>query len=206
MSNFDSVMTFWALSGAGIAQVIIYYFARQKNLNFDVVRALIVTLISLLGTWLYFTFVDSNSNSETIVFHYSLFLAMTIDIILNIDNFHIQLPPQQVQENKSTFHSNPTSTGGALILTGFSSVFFVGAFGALITEFTLIYYAHHTRFKKEKKLLQDRTKQDWGFSVAIIVLSGISVVVHGITDVSALTAMQLGAAGPLIKAKSPKGA
>jgi hypothetical protein len=82
-----------------------------------------------------------------------------------------------------------TPATSALILNGFWPVFGVGVFGAFLAEL-------YTFYKDRRKAIT-LPKSYWLIAGLIIVSGGGLTVVHGVEQVSALLALQLGASPPL---------
>lgn len=174
----------WGAAGAAAAEVLEYYSSRQRNLRFNLFRGVGVVVASGLVTALYFVEIDPEPSRLSAVFQYGIFLALTIE---EITSFLTTLPQSQPTYKPANLAGATVSAGGDLILDGFLSVFAVGCFGAVIAEFTRIR-------RKIKKL----TAVDWVMSAVFIVISGFVTVLHGVEHINALTASQLGAAGPLV--------
>lgn len=194
IENQQFLLLIWALGGSALAQLFEYYYVRKRGLKYSIAKGLQVTGATGLVTVLYFTFVDQTSLPQSIVFHYGFFLALTIEVL--VDAF---LLPTKMGDSSArpAYAAGGSSAAGPLVVNGISAVFWIGSFGALITEFALIYRAHNSRVKSKRKLIRDRTPSDWALSVLFVVIGGGIVVMHGVTEINAITAMQLGAAGPL---------
>ncbi|WP_337842026.1 hypothetical protein [Rheinheimera sp.] len=199
MTDFETMIIAWALSGAAIAQVLVFYFTRKHNRKFSLEKSLIISIASAAISYFYFYFVDSSLSNMSIMFHYSFFVSLTIDATLNITSLKGLESFLYPKKSKAKFHSSVGATAGVLIVTGVGNVYLWGCIGALITESAFIARAHRATAQSKRKLLNERTGSDWGLSVFIVLISGLPVIAHGIYDVSALTAMQLGISGPLVK-------
>jgi hypothetical protein len=97
------------------------------------------------------------------------------------------------KEGKESVRSQLTAVAGVgtgLILNGWFPVLGAGCFGALLAEINRI------RLKRGK--WTSIVRSEWAWSIAVILTSGIVTSFHGVDHINALTAAQLGAAGPLV--------
>lgn len=185
------ILVAWALAGAALIQLSHYYYVRKHNMTFSLMRSVMVVAASGLGAILYFKYGDQALAVESVMLHYGAFLALTIDEIINTLGKAYEPKPEPA-------YAAGGVGLGALTLSGFWPVYGVGCFGATLAEFIAIRTAHTHRLISKRKLLAERSVSDWALSCLCIVLSGGIVVIHGMTEVNALTALQLGAAGPLL--------
>lgn len=174
----------WGVAGAAAAEVLEYYSSRQRNRRFNVVRAAVIVAASGLVTALYFTEVDLSPSGWLTVFQYGVFLALTIEEIVKLLTSAPELVPAP---RHAAVLTTPAAGGVGLVLDGFLSVFAVGCAGAFTAEFMRI-----------RRKVATLTGMDWIMSAIFVVISGLITVMHGVEHISALTALQLGAAGPLV--------
>jgi hypothetical protein len=183
----------WGSAGAALAEVLELYAARRRDLQFNFVRACIVVIASAGMTGLYFTIIDTSGVREITLVQYGVFLALTIEGIVR---FVSSLPDAQSgSELRPGFNAESVVAGGGavLILHGWLQISSVGCFGALLAEMT--------RIRLGRKKLADHQVVDWLWIVIVVVTSGVVVLLHGVEQMNALTAMQLGAAGPLVSGR-----
>lgn len=174
----------WGSAGAAAAEMLEYYSARQLHRRFNTVRAAVIVAASGLVTALYFIEVDPSPPGFPAVLQYGVFLALTIE---EIARFITAAPDAAPAPRPAGYLTTPTAGGIGLILDGFLPVFAVGCLGAFVAEFMRI-----------RRKVNSLTRFEWIASAVFVVISGLITVLHGIEHISALTALQLGAAGPLV--------
>ena len=143
-----------------------------------------------MGVLVYFLSVDSRPAAPLQALHYGIFLALTIEEIFYSINKMLSTVSKPERGRTKAYAAGSAQVSGTLILNGFLQVYGVACFGALIAEFS--------RIRSGRKKLTDLTASDWVLSTFFILTSGVVAALHGVTDVNALTALQLGAAGPLV--------
>ena len=190
MNAYLAMLLGWSTAGAALAQTLQYYYIRRLGLRFDFPRGGIIAMAAGLGSSLYFLYIDDRPAPPMQALQYGLFLALTIEEILAVIDKMQTAPTEPERQPKVALTVGSTPASGALMLSGLLPVYGVACFGALIAEFT--------RIRSGRKKLSQLTTNDWGLSVFFILASGIVAVLHGYTNVNALTVLQLGAAGPLV--------
>lgn len=190
-------------SGAALAQMLIYIKKREIQLRYDILNGIASVLVSCAISTAYFAFFDK-SHGPLVPVQHGLFVALLIEFIGNRSYLSKNASASYVAQPASA-QSGPSMMAGAmaasvsgkdatiqasaLVISGFLPVSLVGAFGALVAEL-----AFHLKENGSNSIEKD--KAIW---IAIIsVISGVITALHGIDNVNAMTAMQLGAAGPCV--------
>jgi hypothetical protein len=174
----------YGLVGAFCIQVVVHLTRATQTSGLAITQVVMLVfniVLSGILTAAYFVFIDSSLVSPFLAAHYGLFAALVL---------------QEIEDSVSTGTQTPIPTAyslvaatPALILNGFFAVFGVGAFGAAAAEA----YSFYQERKKQINL----PKSYWVIATILIVFGGGVTVLHGIENVSALVAFQLGASAPL---------
>jgi len=177
----------YGVIGAFCIQVIVAIVRAPSESNRALQLVMLLLKVALAGilTSIYFRFADGPSPNHWMVMHYGLFVALIL------------------QEIEDVASSSKTGTGmplpiscfiaastPALILNGFPAVFAVGAFGAMTAEVWT--------FQKERRKHIEVPKSYWIIACLLVLCGGGVTTLHGIENVSALVAFQLGASPPLV--------
>jgi hypothetical protein len=189
MTLYIATMLGWGTAGAALAEILQYYYIRQQGRQFDLRKAGIIVLATGIGTLLYYVYVENQSAAPLQAMHYGVFLALTIEEYLDFIH-EIGTAPEPQKQTAGASTVGGAQHSGTLILNGFLPVYGIGCFGAFLAEFV--------RIRSSRKKPSDFTTSDWVLSALYIVASGLVTALHGVANVNALTALQLGAAGPLV--------
>ena len=174
----------YGLVGAfGIQAVVVMRRAAERGFfRRQFLMLIFNVVISGIVTAAYFVFFDSPPSSAFVVGNYGLFIALVV---------------QEIEDSLSTGTRTPIPTAYSvmaaatpLILNGFFPVFGVGAFGATAAEAYSFY--------RERKKKIELPSTYWIIAIVLILCGGGVTVLHGIENVSALVAFQLGASPPLV--------
>jgi hypothetical protein len=135
----------------------------------------------------YFYYVDLPPQSIVLVLNYGLFASL---VLLEIaDSISTTRPTRTAVGAIPWTLAAATPATSGMILNGFWPVFGVGVFGAFLAEL-------YTFYRDRRKAIT-LPKSYWLIAGLIIVSGGGLTVVHGVEQVSALLALQLGASPPL---------
>ena len=181
-----TTMLGWGTAGAAGAEMLQYHYIHRQGRQFDLLKAGIIVLVTGIGTTLYYVYVAKQAAAPLEAMYYGIFLALTIEEYLDFI-YQREAVSEPLKQTSGAF---AVGTSGTLILDGFLPVFGVGCFGSFLAEFQ--------RIRSSRKKLSDFTVSDWILSVVAIAASGFIVILYGFTNINAFTALQLGAAGPLI--------
>jgi hypothetical protein len=180
------------LGGALIGELLLAYIAAQgSDTSFSALRAAVTTVLAGAWTAVYFTLLDPAHPGIGAFVHYGLFIAILADEIT------------QALSKTGTPRATPgtaVAAGAAavgpstpvLVLNGVWPVWGAGAFGGLVSE---LYQLYKTRGKKAGR---HYSVLDWAVTIAMIPVAGAITALYGVSNVSGLLAMQLGASAPLI--------
>jgi hypothetical protein len=168
----------------GIAGEVAHYFSQKRSglpfHPFTRQKMATVALFSGLWTAAYFSF-DGTAPTTILLFNYGVFISLLAEDILDLGNF-IKTPTV----------ASLAIVPAVIILNGYPEVFLVGAFGAFLGEFLPFY------IKRKRKGIFKLPEYHRILSGIMILAGGALTVLHGVTDVSALLAVQIGASAPMI--------
>ena len=192
----------FALVGALIAEFLDARYRRSEGRHVHLVLDAVIVVVGTLFTGLYFQ-VSEGSYGLVAPLQYAVFLVLAIkDISSFTDTRANPAPeaegqPEQQASSQAGFRRAATgvSVVPGLILNGWLSVSSVGSFGALVAEIHRVYRMR----TKQRNLALSLRGLLW--SLVVVLTSGLVTVLHGVDHVNALTAAQLGAAGPLVASR-----
>lgn len=185
------------VGGALIAQFLILLwrssqpssdFPRPPRAAAEFAKLIGNSLFSGAMTAAYFYYVDLPPRSIVLVLNYGFFASL---VLLEIEgSISTTMRPTATAAGAIPWTlAAATPAASGMILNGFWPVFGVGVFGAFLAELL-------TFFKDRRKQIT-LPKSYWLIAGLVIVSGGGLTVLHGVQQVSALLALQLGASPPL---------
>jgi hypothetical protein len=174
----------WALLGAAIAEGLDAYHRLSDGRRVYPARAVAFAIAGTIFAVFYFRVVAGNYGPIA-PFQYALFVVLVFETIAGYYDAKRE-PRVEVAGYRAAF---AVVVLPGLVISGGVAVWAAGSFGALIAE--------ALRLRRKRASLTG----DLAWSLLVVAVSGGTAVLHGIDHVNALTAAQLGAAGPLVASR-----
>lgn len=171
-------------AGGVVGELLEFWYSSRANRPFRLPLAIVIALGSGVITVIYFTFMEKLEPSIILPIHYGIFVSLLIEHI-RAQRSYDEIPAPSFPSFGSAAPAAPV-----LVLNGFLQVYGVGTLGAFLVEL-------HTLYSQRKKRLEFPLSY-WVITALMVLSGGLVATVHGLQNVSALLALQLGASAPLI--------
>lgn len=174
------------LLGAVVGALLNYFAARRNYVRFSVARGIVPVFIASAWTTIYFLFIDQMPVETLLIVHYGTFIAVLVDEVLRPRSAHIETGSAALASMQAAVPNTPV-----LVLNGFWQVYAMGVFGGFLAELLKLYK------DRGKTRRSTYSGLDWIVTGLMILVSGIMATLYGVTNISGLLALQLGASAPL---------